>query len=151
LARKLHCMPPDTRTMLQPPTALIAIAIAVATGAATPQDADRAAPAVKHVMATMTVPASDAIFSAASEPPKDEPQWVALRRSTETLAESGRLLTTVDRARDDAEWIGMARALVAEAAATLKAVEARDVDALAQAGDSLYVTCKTCHDRYIGQ
>ena len=59
--------------MLQPPTALIAVDIAVlATGTATPQDADKAAPAVKHVMATMTVPASDALFSAASEPPKDE-------------------------------------------------------------------------------
>jgi hypothetical protein len=34
-------------------------------------------------MATMTVPASDAIVSAASEPPKDERQWVALRASAE--------------------------------------------------------------------
>jgi len=33
LARKLHCMPTDTRTMFHPPTALIAVAIAVlATG-----------------------------------------------------------------------------------------------------------------------
>jgi hypothetical protein len=31
-------------------------------------------------MATMTVPASEAIFSAAPEPPKDERQWVALRQ-----------------------------------------------------------------------
>ena len=71
----------DTRTMLHPPTPLIAVAIAVlATGTAAPQDADKAAPAVKHVMATMTVPASDAVFSIASEPPKDERQWVALRQ-----------------------------------------------------------------------
>jgi hypothetical protein len=152
LARKLHCMPADTRTMLQPPTALIAVAISVlATGTATPQDADKAAPAVTHVMATMTVPASDAIFSAASEPPKDERQWVALRASAEALAESGRLLTTVDRAKDDTEWIGMARVLVTEAEATLNAIEARNADALSQAGDNVYVTCQTCHARYMGQ
>ena len=139
--------------MLQPPTALIAVAIAVlaAGGTAAPQDADKAAPAVKHVMATMTVPASDAIFSAASEPPKDEPQWVALRASAETLAESGRLLTTVHRAKDDTEWIEMARALITQAEATLKSIESKDPDALTQAGDSLYLTCKTCHDRYMGR
>ena len=138
--------------MLQPPTALIAVAIAVlVTGTATPQDADRAAPAVKHVMATMTVPASDAIFSAASERPKDERQWVALRASAEALAESGRLLTTADRAKNDTEWIEMARALVTEAEATMRAVKAKDPDALTQAGDNLYLTCKTCHARYMGQ
>ena len=138
--------------MHQPPTALIAAAIAVlAAGTAAPQDADKAAPAVKHVMATMTVPASDAIFSAASEPPKDERQWVALRRSAETLAESGRLLTTVDRAKDDTEWIEMARALVTEAEATFKTIESKDPDALTQAGDSLYRTCATCHARFMGR
>ncbi len=134
------------------PTALIAVAIAgLAAGTAAPQDADRAAPAVKHVMATMTVPASDAIFLAASEPPKDESQWVALRVHAETLAESGRVLTTVDRAKDDTEWIEMARALVAQAEATLTAIEQKDADALMQAGDSLYLICQKCHARYMAK
>jgi hypothetical protein len=138
--------------MLQPPAALIAVAILVAAApAAAPQDANKAAPAVKHVMVTMTVPASDAIFAAAYEPPKDERQWVALRKSAVTLVESGRLLTTVDRAKDDTGWMEMARALVTEAEVTFKAIDARDTDALAQAGDGLYLTCKTCHDRYMGQ
>jgi hypothetical protein len=139
--------------MLQPPTALIAVAIAVvAAPAAAPQDANKAAPAVKHVMVTMTVPASDEIFAAASEPPKDERQWVALRASAETLAESGRLLTTLDRAKDESEWMEMARALVTQAEVTLKTIDAKDADALAQASDDLYLTCKTCHDRYyVGQ
>ena len=99
----------------------------------------------------MTVPASDAIFSAASEPPKDEQQWMALLASATTLAESGRLLTTVARAKDDREWVEMARGLVTEAEATMKAIDAHDTDALSQAGDSVYLACKTCHDRYFGQ
>ena len=138
--------------MLRPPTGLIAVATVVAAAsAAAPQDANKAALAVKHVMVTMTVPASDAIFTAAYEPPKDERQWVVLRASAETLAESGRLLATVDRAKGDSEWKEMARALVTQAEATFKAVDAKDAEALAQAGDDLYLTCKTCHDRYMGQ
>ena len=137
-------------TMPHPPTALIAVVIAgLAAGGAAPQDVNKAAPTVKDVMTTMTVPASDAIFSAASEPPKDEPQWVALRASAATLAESGRLLTTTGPAKEETEWLAMARAMVAEVEATLKAIDAKNLEGLAQAGDSLYVTCKACHDRYM--
>ena len=136
--------------MLQPPTVLIAVVIVVlAAGTAVPQDSTKAAPTVKAVMATMTVPASDAIFSAASDPPKDAAQWVALRASAVMLAESGRLLNTTARAKDDHEWVEMARALVAETEATFKAIDAKDLDALSQAGDNVYLTCKTCHDRYV--
>ena len=136
--------------MLQPPTALIAVVIAVlAAGTAAPQDVNKAAPTVKDVMTTMTVPASDAIFSAASEPPKDAAQWVALRASAVMLAESGRLLTATDRAKKDAEWLELPRTMVTEAEATFKAIDAKDSEALAQAGDSVYVTCDACHARYM--
>ena len=136
--------------MPQPPTALIAIVVAVLTaGTAASQGANKAAQTVKGVMQTMTIPASDEIFSAASEPPKDETQWVALRASAATLAESGRLLTTTGPAKEETEWLEMARALVTEAEATLKAIDAKNLERLAQAGDSLYVTCEACHDRYM--
>ena len=137
--------------MHHPPTALIAVVIAGLAWTATPLDADKAAQTVKHVMTTMTVPASDAIFSAASEPPADDAQWVALRASAKALADSGRVLTTAAPAEDDAEWTEMARALVTEAETTLKAIDAKDPDALSQAADSMYVTCKNCHDRYMSR
>jgi len=138
--------------MHHPPTATIAIVVAVLTaGTAASQDANKAAQTVKDVMQTMTIPASGAIFSAASEPPKDETQWVALRTSAATLAESGRLLTMTARAKDDHDWTEMARALVTEAEATFKAIDAKDPDTLSQASDSLYLTCETCHARYLGQ
>ena len=97
---------------------------------------------------TMTVPASDAIFSAASDPPKDAAQWVALRPNARTLADSGRALATMDRAKDTREWTEMARALVTQAEVALKAIDKKDADALATAGDEVYLTCKTCHDRF---
>jgi hypothetical protein len=135
--------------MHRPPTALVAVVIAVlACGTAASQDAGKAAQTVKQVMTTMTIPASDAIFAAASEPPKDDAQWVALRASVATLADSGRLLLKTGPSKDDAEWIGMARALVTEAELTMKAIDTKDAERIAQAGDDMYVTCKACHDRF---
>lgn len=120
-----------------------------ATTAATTQQ-DAPAPAtVKEVMVTMTVPASDVIFGAASEPPKDAQQWVTVRKSAVMLAESGKLLMTGERARDNTTWREMARALVDQADATLKAAEARNADALSKASDDVYLTCGTCHARYM--
>jgi len=134
--------------MRHPLTALASLVAVLAAGTATPQEAVKAAPSVMEVMTTMTVPASDAIFSAASEPPKEAAQWVALRASAKVLADSGRVLTTIARAEDDAEWIEMARALVTEAEATFTAIDQKDADALSKTGDDVFLTCKTCHDRF---
>jgi hypothetical protein len=118
----------------------------LATAAAT---ARQDAATVKEVMTTMTVPSSDVIFAAASEPPKDDQQWVAARKSAVMLAESGTLLMTGERAKDSTTWMEMARALVDQAEATLKAAEAKNSDALLKAGDDVYLTCETCHARYM--
>lgn len=103
---------------------------------------------VKQVMLTMTIPASDVIFAAASEPPKDESGWKDVRKNALVLTESGELLLTGRLAKDKAAWMDMARAMVTQANVTLKAIDGKDLDALAQAADDLYVTCKACHDRY---
>jgi cytochrome c556 len=113
------------------------------------QNPDEATATVKDVMETMTVPSSDVIFTAASEPPKDDQQWLAVRNSAVTLAESGKLLMTGGRAKDNTTWMEMARALVNQAEATSKAAEAKNSDALSKAGDDVYVTCETCHMRYM--
>ena len=134
--------------MKYPLTALASLVAVLAAGTATPQEAAKAAPSVMEVMMTMTVPASDAIFSAASEPPKEAAHWVALRASAKALADSGRVLTAIAHEKDDAAWIEMARALVTRAEATFTAIDQKDADALANAGDDVYLTCKTCHDRF---
>jgi hypothetical protein len=104
---------------------------------------------VTQVMTAMTIPASDAIFDATAEPPATAEAWAALRKSAVTLAESGRLLMTDALAKDKNTWVEMARDLVREAEATIKAAEAKDRDALENAGDSVYATCKACHGRYM--
>lgn len=126
-----------------------AAAMLASAGAAAQQDSAKAPTTVKEVMTAMTVPASDAIFAAASEPPKDEAQWLALRKNAALLAESGRLLTTAAFAKDSTKWMDMAGALVEEADATLKLAEARNSEALEKTGDEVYATCEACHAQYL--
>ena len=113
------------------------------------QDTQPETVTVKQVMETMTIPASDAIFSAASELERDTKVWQEARKGAVMLAESGDLLMTGGRAKDSTTWLDMSRALVTQAQAALKAIDAKDGDALVQASDSLYDTCKACHDRYM--
>ena len=115
------------------------------------QDTHRENVTVKQVMETMTIPASDAIFSAASELERDTKVWQEARKGAVMLAESGDLLMTGGRAKDSTTWLEMSRALVTQAQAALKAIDAKDGDALVEVSDSLYVTCKACHDRYQGK
>lgn len=126
------------------------LASAAATGIAAAQHDSPGGPAtVKDVMISMTIPASDAIFTMASDPPKDEAQWEALRKASLTLAESGTLLMSPRLARDNATWMEMARDFVVKAEATLKLAETKDSAALEDAGDSVYGTCEACHGRYM--
>jgi glycerol-3-phosphate dehydrogenase len=97
----------------------------------------------------MTEPSSEVIFTVASEPPADPQQWEAVRKSAVVLAESGDLLMTGGRAKDNTTWRKMARELVTQAQATLKAAEARNSKALSKAGDDAYLTCEACHGRYL--
>ena len=115
------------------------------------QESQRETVTVRQVMETMTIPASDAIFSAALETPQDAKAWQDVRQAAVTLAESGNLLIADGLAKDSTTWIDMARALVTQAQATLKAVDAKDGDALGQAGDDVYATCKPCHQKYMGK
>lgn len=134
-----------------PKTASALIAVSLLTFVATVtsgQEASRDTTSVKQVMLTMTIPASDAIFTAASEPPKDDHMWQEVRKSALVLQESAELLLRRDLAKDDAMWTELARALITHAKAASKAVDAKNVEAVAQVADDMYTTCKACHDEY---
>jgi hypothetical protein len=128
----------------------VAAGALLACAAAAAQHESPAAPSiVKDVMITMTIPASDVIFDAASEVPKGEAQWAALKQAAATLAESGRLLMAAPLAKDDTAWREMAGDLVIQAEATRKLAEAKKGAALEDAGDKIYGTCEACHARYM--
>lgn len=143
-----RCSLPGMRRLPLIPTATAAIALAAAAVFAQ-QAMSRSALTVQQVMQMTIVPSSDAVFAAASEPPKTTAQWTAVRAAAATLRDSGKLLMTGVRARDKAGWMTMARKEVDAAQAVMKAAEAKDADALSSAGDALYETCESCHARYL--
>lgn len=133
--------------------ALVAAAAAIVASAAVlaQHDAGQSPRTVKDVMTMMTIPGSDVIFAAASEPPKDDAGWTALRNGAQLLARSGRLLATAALARDTGPWIERAAEMVQEAEATQRIAEAQNPDGLEEASDRVYVVCEACHARYLEQ
>lgn len=105
--------------------------------------------------------------------PKTDDDWKALRRQAISLAEASNLLLIPGRRiarpgekaedervdlkpeeieerikQDPASWVTGAHALHDAVMESLKAIEARDVKALLNAGDVLDQSCETCHRRY---
>ena len=54
-----------------------------------------------------------------------------------------------NRARDRADWMKMSQALVDVGAVALKAAEAKNPQALFEAGGEVYEVCQRCHRRYL--
>jgi hypothetical protein len=72
-------------------------------------------------------------------------EWGAVENAAATLAESGNLLLLPGRLRDDPRWVELARALMTAGRDALAAADARDPDAVFEAGGNVYVVCADCH------
>ena len=80
--------------------------------------------------------------------PKNEQEWAHVRHNALTLAESGNLLMIGDRPANRPDWIRMSQALIDAGVQALKAAEAKNAEALFDAGGRVYETCQSCHDKY---
>jgi len=127
---------------------------------ATSEAASVAAPAMpsfkvvgpsRQVMLAVTIPASDAVFNAAAEPPTTDEQWVSVERAALSLAESGNLLLIPGRAVDDGEWSRFSHMLIDTAAKAYSAAQAKDIDGVSDAGNAIYEACEGCHKKYMPQ
>jgi prophage DNA circulation protein len=103
---------------------------------------------VKQLHDAMITPASDAVFGASGNLPRDDAGWTAARNQALVLAESGNLLMLGNRVRDTTRWMRMSRALVDAAALAATAAEQRDAKALEAATNAITMTCETCHRPY---
>jgi hypothetical protein len=103
---------------------------------------------MSQLMVDIIYPASDAIFYAYREPPKNEHEWSILQGNALTLAESGNLLMMPSRARDQAGWIKDSKLLVDVGAAAYKAAKAHNMDGVLALNDQLNTACVTCHQEY---
>ena len=111
-------------------------------------------PGIKPVASIMQLheamisPASDAIFDVGREAPSNDRTWKAVRNNAVILAESSNMLMVDGRAKDKGDWMKFSAALADAAAAALKAAEARNLDALLEAGDRIVPVCEACHEPY---
>ena len=113
---------------------------------------------VKQIMAAAIVPSAEVLFDSVGTivsingveeiAPKNDEEWTNVRNHALILAESGNLLMLGDRAKDNAEWMKIAQALVDAGVVALKAAEAKNPAALFDAGAGLYEVCERCHSRY---
>lgn len=105
----------------------------------------------REIMLAVTIPASEAVFTAAAEPPTTDDQWVSVERAALTLAESGNLLLVPGRAVDEGEWSRFSRMLIDSAAQAYAAAQAKDIDGVSEAGNAIYEACEGCHKKYLPQ
>jgi hypothetical protein len=110
------------------------------------------------LMLSLLEPAADVLWDAVRvemtlegttefQPQTDE-EWTAVRNAAVLLAESGNLLMMERRAVDQGDWIGWSQALVDAGEAAMQAADARDPDAIFDAGAAVYETCSGCHQTY---
>ena len=127
---------------------LLVFVVPLATWAQQSTTSVRPIASVKQLHDALITPASDAVFQAAGETPADAKAWDAARNQALVLAEAGNLLMLGSRARDNAGWMKMSRALVDAAATAAAAADKKDAKALEAAGDSITVACMACHQPY---
>lgn len=82
--------------------------------------------------------------------PTTQEGWDSVRNAATVVAESGNLLMMPGYAQDS-DWMEYARGLTTAGLKARDAAEAKDADALFQAGAQLYSVCLACHNRYIVQ
>ena len=88
------------------------------------------------------------IANVARQAPKNDKEWAAVENNAVILGESGNLLMIGSRAKSTAVWMKTSQALVDAGAVALKAAEAKNVDALADAGNQIVNACETCHEKH---
>ena len=77
--------------------------------------------------------------------PSTTAEWDAVRNAAMIVAESGNLLMMPGRLQNDAQWTEFSLALIASGQQAVSAANARDADAVFEAGGEVYLVCAGCH------
>lgn len=116
-----------------------------------------AATDVHQMMMWIIDPAADVIWDSAGTiitaegsqelTPTTDKGWARVLRAAAILTEAGNLLMMPGRAAGD-DWIGYSRQLIDSGKLAMQAAQARDADALFDAGGQVYQVCRGCHEQY---
>jgi cytochrome c556 len=111
---------------------------------------------IEQIMETTVQPVADAVFDAAVWEngvrvggPRTDDDWKMVQANAMMLAETGNLLMMGSRAKDQTGWMIRSQAMIDAALLASKAAEAKDVDAIFNAGGRIHLSCTGCHQQYI--
>ena len=129
---------------------VLSLATVIGTPLAQPPAAPQPTVPTKQLMETTITDASNAIWNAFDPPTSDE-QWAALEKAALALIDSAKLNSIGGTGPMDKEWAAQPawtpfnEAMLHASEAALKAIRAKNHDALLAAGDELYPPCEGCH------
>ena len=116
---------------------------------------------MKDLMLNVIDPAADGLWESVGtiitmegtfeKAPSTDDEWAGVRASAIQLAESGNLLMLPTRSNGSPEWINEAKAMIDASNRALKAIEAKDKDALFTIGGDIYDVCTNCHKQFAQQ
>ena len=139
---------------------LVAVVAVCALGCESPQPPApyELATGIAELMEWVLEPAADAVWDSAGQiitdagvqdlAPTTEAGWDQVRNQAALISELGNLLMMPHFAQDRPDWTEISRGLVRAGARVRRAVEARDAEALFDAGGLLYQVCVSCHQIY---
>ena len=112
---------------------------------------------VRQIMQGIVGPAAKVVFESVSttvsfqgveeKAPKTDSEWETVGNSAAALVESANLMMMGSRAID-ADWTKISQALADAGTVALKAVDARDTEALLASGEAINESCNACHRKY---
>lgn len=102
---------------------------------------------VKQLMLSTVKPAMDsnAAMNKAGGP-KDDAEWAVAAQNAAVIGEMMQLIQFAGRPKDEDLWAKSSARSLAAAEATLKAAEAKDVEAWKKASAGIGGGCRSCHD-----
>lgn len=117
----------------------------------------------KQIMTDMAIPASNALFDAASKEKPTAQDWAEFRKHANTLIEAGTLLAAPGRiatgntkvkskagAANPAGWNAAAKLMSDAGKAAITAIDKKDLDLLGgDVGGKILDSCSSCHDKYM--
>jgi hypothetical protein len=122
------------------------------------QEFDLVAPDVLTLMSTILEPAAETYWDAVGAildttgiyefEPETEEEWERVLHAAYVIAESGNLMKMEGRTLDGDAWMGFAQAMTDIGRVAIGAAEAKDPQAVFDAGAEVYFVCTACHAQY---
>ena len=113
---------------------------------------------MKDLMLNVIDPAADTLWESVGtvitaegmfeKAPATDDEWAGVRAGAIQLAEAGNLLMLPSRSGGSDEWIAQSRAMIEASHRALKAIDAKDKDALFTIGGDIYDVCTNCHKQF---